>query len=130
MTEEDRELRAAFAAERAEERGRTPDFGHPLRRPPTPRHSLLALPALVLAGLLLGVLLLPRLRSGVRQSDLELAREIMSWRAPTDVLLPPPDPALFGPAGRFDESPEGSPLKALDRGGSLEPAPTPRSPGS
>lgn len=131
MTDEDRELRAAFAAERAAERGsRMPDFGFLRRRPPKPRRSAMALPALVFTGLLLGVLLLSRLRSGDRQTDLELARDVMSWRAPTDFLLPTPDPALLAPAPRFDQSPEGSPLKALDRGGSLGPPPTPRSPGS
>ncbi|HJR35694.1 MAG TPA: hypothetical protein VJ817_12135, partial [Gemmatimonadales bacterium] len=69
-------------------------------------------------------------RSGTRRAELELARQVMSWRSPTEFLLPDPVPGLAPEVSRIDEAPAGSPLKSLDTGGAFGPSTTARSPRS
>ena len=61
---------------------------------------------------------------------IELARQVMAWRSPTDFLLPAPMPGLLSSVPRIGEAPAGSPLQALDPGRVLGPPVLPRSPRS
>ena len=130
MTDDERRLREVFQAHREVERLRAPGFrsivtGRSGRRP---RSVIPALVVVAMAGLM--VLTLSIRNSKARQADLELARQVMSWRSPTEFLLPASAPGLAAPGSRIDEAPAGSPLKALDKGGALGPPITARSPRS
>ena len=131
MTDDDRRLREAFQRQRAAEHARAPGFPGVLEGRRVRRPRSLAVPALavvVCAGLLvLGVSIQ---RTASRGADLELARQVMSWRSTTGFLLPAAVPGLAFPMSRIDEAPAGSPLKILDHGGALGPPITGRSPRS
>ena len=131
MTDDERRLREAFQTQRAVEHARAPGFRSVLEGRPAPKPRSLALPAMgavVFAGLVvLGVSIR---RSESRGEELELARQVMSWRSPTEFLLPAPVPGLAFPMSRIDEAPAGSPLKVLDLGGAFGPPITGRNPRS
>jgi hypothetical protein len=55
---------------------------------------------------------------------------IAAWRSPTDFLLPASAPGLLSSVPRIGEAPAGSPLQALDPGGTLGPPVLSRSPRS
>ena len=131
MTGDDGRLREMFQTQRAMERGRAPDFPAARRgRPaPAPRSSTVpALAIVILASLV--VMAVSLRRSETRRAELELARQVMSWRSPTEFLLPDPVPGLVPMVSRIDEAPAGSPLKSLDTGGAFGPPATARSPRS
>jgi hypothetical protein len=131
VTDDERRLREAFQTQRAVERARSPGFGSVLKGRPAPTHRSFVVPTLggvVFAGLVvLGVSIR---RAEARRAELELARQVMSWRGPTEFLLPAAVPGLLPSVPRIDEAPAGSPLKALDNGGALGPPITARSPRS
>lgn len=131
MTDDEGRLREAFHAQRAVERAGAPGFHRVLAGRRVAGYPVFALPALGAA--LIAVLLILSIsfrRSRTLRAELEVARQVMSWHGPTDFLLPEPLPGLGFPAPRIDESPAGSPLKALDRGGALGSPITPRRPRS
>jgi hypothetical protein len=131
MTDDEHRLREAFQAQRAVERARAPGFRRVLEGRARRRHRTSAVPALVVvatAGLV--VLTVSIRRSETRRAELELARQVMNWRSPTEFLLPASVPGLLPAVPRIDEAPAGSPLKALDPGGALGPPNPTRSPRS
>lgn len=131
MTDDERRLREAFQAQREVDRAQVPGFRSIVngRSGQRPRSSAMPVLAIVLmAGLI--VLTVSIRKSGARQAEIELARQVMSWRSPTEFLLPASVPGLAPSVSRIDEAPAGSPLKALDRGGAFGPPITVRSPRS
>ncbi len=129
---DDQRLHDAFQASRVAERAEAPPFARVLAgRRPKPRRD--AAPALIAAGMalvLLTVAILSRGRGPNPAGDLELARQVMAWRSPTDFLLPASAPGLLSSVPRIGEAPAGSPLQALDPGGTLGPPVLSRSPRS
>src|SRR6185503_11429529 len=112
VTDDDRRLREAFEIQRAGERTRTPGFRGVLDRPPKRGPGFPAVSALVVAVILgLAVLIVSIRRADARGEELELARQVMSWRSPTEFLLPVSVPGLLPGVPRIDEAPPGSPLK-------------------
>jgi hypothetical protein len=67
-------------------------------------------------------------RAGVEHRELQLARQVMEWRSPTDALLALPLVGLPSRSPAPGVSPEGSPLGAFDPGAPLGPTSTVRSP--
>jgi len=125
---DDRELRAAFQAQRAAERERAPGYsrviagrGMARRRP----RGLLLAGALAVLTLVAVLLLVPSRAA----RELAAARRVMAWESPTAFLLPASTPPLLDSLPRFGYSVPGSALRALDPGGPLGPSLT-RSPGS
>lgn len=130
MTDDERLLREAFQAQRGMERARATGFRSVLEGRRAPGRRSLPVPVLGVVVTALAVLGLAIRRSEARRSDLELARQVMQWRSPTEFLLPAAVPGLAPMVSRIDEAPAGSPLKALDQGGALAPPLTGRSPRS
>lgn len=129
---DDRRLHDAFQSQRAAERGAAPPFGRVLARP-GPKRRRGAIPALLAIGgaaALLVAAVVSRGRGSGSARELEMARQVMAWRSPTDFLLPAPAPGLFSSVPRIGQAPAGSPLQALDPGSPLGPPVLPRSPRS
>ena len=120
--DDDRDLRDAFRAAREAERHDAPPFARVLARRPRPRNTALGwvLAAGVTAA---GVVLVSKaVRSPKGPPDaLELARQVSSWRSPTEFLLQVSGAELLANPPRLGEGPAGSPLRALDPGGPLGP---------
>ena len=130
MRDDERRLREAFQAHREVERLQAPGFRRIIAGR-SGRRARSVIPVLVVVALAsLMVLTLSIRKSKARQAELELARQVMSWRSPTEFLLPASVPGLAAPGSRIDEAPSGSPLKVLDKGGALGPPITARSPRS
>jgi hypothetical protein len=128
---EDQRLHEAFQASRAAARAHTPPFGRVMTgRAPAGRRRVR--PALLaIGGALTVVVGAIVLRSGPDPAqDLELARQVMAWRSPTDFLLPATVPGLLSTVPRIGEAPAGSPFQALDPGNVLGPPILPRRPRS
>ena len=128
---DDQHLHEAFQASRAAERADAPPFRRVMTgRAPAGRRSMI--PALlVIGGAITVVVATIVLRSGPDPAqDLELARQVMAWRSPTDFLLPATVPGLLSTVPRIGEAPAGSPFQALDPGNVLGPPVLPRSPRS
>lgn len=127
----ERRMRAMLQEQRLRERASVPSFESVLRggelRPRRVRPAPLLL-ALTAAGALL--LMLIRTRAGALDAPLDMARQVMTWQAATDVLLPPTVSGLRVSELRLGASPNDSPLRVLDQGGALGPPATPRRPGS
>lgn len=118
----DEDLHAAFQAQRAAERRRTPAYAAVAARP------VHRVPWLLLSGALATVVAgfwLTHQASSTR--DLEFARRVMAWKSPTASLLPAASLSLIDSIPRFGISVPGSALRALDPGGPLGP-PLTRSP--
>lgn len=130
MTDDERLLREAFRAQRVVERAGAPGFRSVLEGRRARGRRSLPVPVLGVVVTALAVLGLAVRRSEARRSELELARQVMQWRSPTEFLLPAAVPGLAPLVSRIDEAPAGSPLKALDQGGALAPPLTARSPRS
>jgi len=131
MTDDEPRLRETFQVQRARERARAPAFRDVLQGRPGPGHRSPAIPAFLAVAIAGLVLLLVSLgRTHARRAEAELAREVMSWRSPTEFLLPAWVPGLLPSVLRLDEAPPGSPLKALDHGGAFGPPNNSRSPRS
>lgn len=120
--DDDRDLREAFRAGRQAERKEAPPFARVLARRPRPRKT--ALPWLLAAGAVAaGLVLVSKvIRPPKGPPDaLELARQVSSWRSPTEFLLQVSGAELMANPPRLGEGPAGSPLRALDPGGPLGP---------
>ncbi len=133
MTDDEHGLREAFQAQRAVERADAPPFGRVVAgrvRGAGRRRRLI--PGLIAVGGAIAVLMIAILSRGQSDParDLELARQVMTWRSPTDFLLPASVAGLLGSVPRIGEAPAGSPLQALDPGSELGPPILPRSPRS
>jgi len=132
MTDGDRDLHEAFQASRSAERAAAPPFRRVLRGRAGPGRARGQVRGLLLAGggaalVIMAVLLA---RSGRSESELEVARRVMTWRSPTDFLLPANAAGLLSFVPRIGEAPAGSPLQALDPGSVLGPPILTRSPRS
>ncbi|HEV8356582.1 MAG TPA: hypothetical protein VGQ17_07405 [Gemmatimonadales bacterium] len=122
--DDDRDLRDLFQAARRAEGEAAPPFARVLagRSVSTPRRRWLKW-TLAATAALAGIVLIAKVvrpPSGPAQA-LEIARELSSWRSPTEFLLRVPGAELLGNPPRLGEAPAGSPLKALDPGGPLGP---------
>jgi hypothetical protein len=127
---DDQKLHEAFQAARASERADTPPFGRVMAGRARRRRGLV--PGLIAIGgaiAVLTIMILSRSHSDPA-GELELARQVMAWRSPTDFLLPAPMPGLLSSVPRIGHAPAGSPLQALDPGSVLGPPVLPRSPRS
>jgi len=131
---DDRQLHEAFQASRAAERAKAPPFGGVLTgRGPGAGRRRGVVPGLMVLGGALAALVVAMLFRSSRSDpvlELELARQVMAWRSPTDFLLPASVPGLLSSVPRIGEAPVGSPLRALDPGSELGPPILPRSPRS
>jgi hypothetical protein len=130
---DDRRLHEAFQASRAAERANAPPFGRVVAgraRGAGRRRGVV--PGLIVLGALAAVMVAMLFRAGRSDPvlELELARQVMAWRSPTDFLLPASVPGLLSSVPRIGEAPAGSPLRALDPGSLLGPPILPRSPRS
>lgn len=132
MNDGDRDLHGAFQAARSSERAGAPPFRRVLEGRTDTRRKPSLVPRLLLLGGAAALVILTVLldRPGDPVSELELARRVMAWRSPTDFLLPANAPGLLSFVPRIGVAPSGSPLQALDPGGSLGPPVFPRSPRS
>jgi len=124
---DDRDLRALFESARALERGAAPPFARVLAgrsSNPAPRRTALRWVALAgaAAAAVLAVARAIRSTGGPTPADLELARQVSSWRSPTEFLLRVPGVDLLSAPPALGRAPAGSPLKALDPGGPLGPS--------
>ena len=126
---DDHRLHEAFQASRALERVDTPPFGRVVAgraRSAGRRRGLV--PGLIAVGGAIAMLTIAILSRSHPDpvGELELARQVMAWRSPTDFLLPAPMPGLLSSVPRIGEAPAGSPLQALDPGRVLGPPVLPR----
>ena len=128
---DDRRLHGAFQAERVSERADTPPFGRVVagRIRLASRGRRLVSGLIAVTGAIAVFIVLSRGQSNPGK-DLELARNVMAWRSPTDFLLPASVPGLLTSVPRIGAAPAGSPLQALDPGSVLGPPELPRSPRS
>jgi hypothetical protein len=133
MTDDDRDLREAFRAVRADERPGAPAFRRVVEgRSPDARRRRALLPGLLLAGGVIAVILAVARVARTPDSgrELELARRVMAWRSPTEFLLPASQAGWLSSVPRIGAAPPGSPLEALDPGNALGPRFPVRSPRS
>jgi hypothetical protein len=129
---DDQRLHEAFQATRAAERAAVPPFGRVLAGRARRRGPRGLVSGLLATGGAIAVVLIAvwfRGRSNPAQ-ELELARQVMAWKSPTDFLLPAAVPGLLSSVPRIGEAPAGSPLQALDPGSVLGPPILSRSPRS
>ena len=126
----DRDLRTAFEALRSADLGGTPSFRRvaerwsrgPARRGGPAWGVVFAAVALFLVGL-------GPLRTALRtRAELRMARQVMVWRSPTEFLLDSRASDSISTIPAIGRSVAGSPLRALDPGGALEPSALSRSP--
>ena len=124
----DRDLEHAFRSLREAERREAPGFRRVVEGRVEARRAWPPVLGWLAAGSAVAVALLFVLPARSRSAELELAREVLAWRSPTDFLLPPSIPDVLTSVPDLRRAVAGSPLVALDPGGELGPPATSRSP--